>query len=284
MKDLYTKTSIECCALITKRYSTSFSLGIRLLSKEIRNDIFSIYGFVRLADEIVDTYQDKNPAYELKCFKEETFRAIKNQISFNPVLHAFQHTVNAFSIDTEYIEAFLYSMELDLTDQKYDQDLYEKYIYGSAEVVGLMCLKVFCNNDERLFKSLVEPARKLGSAFQKVNFLRDLKSDLEDRKRIYFPGLDVLNFSKEDKQKIENEILEEFNQAQKGILRLPGNSRSGVQLALNYYKGLLKKITESKPSELLIKRIRISNLHKMILLVKNILNPKSVSLRNALTN
>lgn len=281
MKDLYTQTSIECSALITKRYSTSFSLGIRLLGKEIRNDIFSIYGFVRLADEIVDTYQDKNPVEELRILKEETFRAIQNGISFNPVLHAFQDTVNTFKISHDYIDAFLYSMELDLTDQKYDQELYEQYIYGSAEVVGLMCLRVFCQDNDALFYELVEPARKLGSAFQKVNFLRDIKSDLIDRKRVYFPGLDIDRFSESDKQKIEKEIEDEFREAQKGIVRLPSNSRNGVQLALNYYRGLLHKIVKSQPSELLTKRIRITNFHKFILLLKNVIRFNSYSYHHA---
>ena len=270
MLDLYTKTCIECSALITKRYSTSFSMGIFMLDKEVRNDIYSIYGFVRLADEIVDTYQDKDPVKELQLLREETFRAIENRISFNPVLHAFQHTVNQFSIDLSYITAFLDSMELDLTDQEYDRALYEKYIYGSAEVVGLMCLKVFCQKDEKLFLRLVEPARQLGSAFQKVNFLRDIKSDLEDRKRVYFPGIDITKFSETDKRQIENEIREEFSKAQIGIYELPANSWKGVQLALNYYKGLLEKITRTNSEELLTKRIRISNFHKVGLLVTNI--------------
>lgn len=273
MKDLYTQTCIECSALITRRYSTSFSLGIFMLGKEIRNDIYAIYGFVRLADEIVDTYQDKNPKEHLKRLKEETFRAIDERISFNPVLQAFQQTVNQFQIDKDYIEAFLYSMELDLEEQLYDRALYEKYIYGSAEVVGLMCLKVFCQGNEKQFHQLLEPARKLGSAFQKVNFLRDIKSDLEDRKRVYFPGLDIRNFSQADKKKIEQEIALEFAEAQKGINHLPANSRKGVQLALNYYQGLLKKIAVSDPQELLQKRIRISNVQKIKLLIVNLFTP-----------
>ncbi len=275
MKDLYTQTCIECSALITRRYSTSFSLGILMLAKEIRPDIYTIYGFVRLADEIVDTYQDKNPAEQLQKLKEETFRAIDEKISFNPVLHAFQDTVNTYNIDREYITAFLYSMELDLTDQKYDRTLYETYIYGSAEVVGLMCLKVFCQGDETLFRELTGPARKLGSAFQKVNFLRDLKSDLEDRQRVYFPEIDIRRFSKAEKKQIEAEIAEEFEAAQTGISRLPANSRKGVQLALNYYKNLLRKISDSEPEELLEKRIRISNLQKIKLLVINLIRPSA---------
>jgi len=281
MKDLYTRTCIECSTLITKRYSTSFSLGIFMLDKNIRNDIYAIYGFVRLADEIVDTYLNKDPRSQLKKLREDTFHAIENGISFNPVLHAFQDTVNQFEIDKAYIEAFLFSMELDLFDQTYDQNLYEKYIYGSAEVVGLMCLKVFCQGNEVQFQSLVEPARKLGSAFQKVNFLRDIKSDLEDRNRIYFPGLDVRNFSVESKKRIEDEVAQEFSVAEQGIRHLPENSRKGVQLALDYYKGLLKKISASRPEELLKNRIRISNTHKIKLFVSNLVNPNYLKFQNA---
>lgn len=270
MNDLYTKTCLECSQLITNRYSTSFSLGIRMLHPSVRPDVYAIYGFVRLADEIVDTYQDKNPEEQLKRLKEEAFRAIESGISFNPILHSFQATVNKYSIDPEYIEAFIHSMEMDLEPQEYSQQLYETYIYGSAEVVGLMCLKVFCQNDTRLFEELVEPARKLGSAFQKVNFLRDIKSDLEDRKRVYFPGLDIKSFGSIEKKQIEEEIESEFSAAQLGINRLPSNCKKGVQLALNYYKGLLQKIRTSQPETLLEKRIRISNFHKFRLLVVNL--------------
>jgi phytoene synthase len=271
MKDLYTSACIECSTLITKRYSTSFSLGILMLDKSMRNDIYSIYGFVRLADEIVDTYQDKDPAAQLKLLREETGRAIRNGISFNPVLHAFQDTVNRNQIDSEYILAFLHSMEMDLSDQKYDRSLYEQYIYGSAEVVGLMCLRVFCKGDNELFHSLVKPARKLGSAFQKVNFLRDMRSDLVDRKRVYFPGLDISRFNRQDKQQIEKEIEEEFAEAQQGINRLPSGCRRGVQLALNYYRVLLRKIARKEANELLSQRIRVSNFHKFVLLARNLI-------------
>lgn len=272
MSDFYTQTSLACSELITKRYSTSFSLGIRMLHPSVRKDVYAIYGFVRLADEIVDTYQDKNPAFELTRFREETFRAIDSGISFNPVLQAFQATVNRFQIDRSYIDAFLYSMELDLNPQVYDQRLYETYIFGSAEVVGLMCLKVFCGSNVDLFNRLVPPARKLGSAFQKVNFLRDIKSDHEDRERIYFPGLNLQTFSPEDKRKIEAEIDSEFQDAQLGINQLPDNCRKGVQLALTYYRGLLKKIQTSEPQTLLEKRVRISNFHKLRLLLINLFN------------
>jgi phytoene synthase len=271
MKDLYTQACIECSSLITRRYSTSFSLGILMLDKAIRNDIYAIYGFVRLADEIVDTYQDKDPSTQLKLLREETGRAIRNGISFNPVLHAFQDTVNRYNINPEYILAFLHSMEMDLHDQKYDRSLYEQYIYGSAEVVGLMCLRVFCQGDDALFDSLIKPARKLGSAFQKVNFLRDLRSDLVDRQRVYFPGLDISRFSEQDKRQIEQEIEAEFSEAQEGIKRLPPACRRGVQLALNYYRALLQKISEKRAAELLSQRIRVSNFHKFVLLGRNLL-------------
>ena len=271
MKDLYTRACIECSSLITRRYSTSFSLGILMLEKAVRNDIYSIYGFVRLADEIVDTYQDKDPVGQLRLLREETYRAIRNGISFNPLLHAFQDTVNRNQINPEYIEAFLHSMEMDLQEQKYDRNLYEEYIYGSAEVVGLMCLKVFCKGDDRLFESLIHPARKLGSAFQKVNFLRDIRSDLVDRSRVYFPGLDLSRFSPQDKRMIEKEIEEEFAEAQLGINRLPAGCRRGVQLALNYYRVLLVKIARKEPEELLCQRIRVSNFQKALLFVRNIL-------------
>ena len=271
MNDLYTQACIECSSLITRRYSTSFSLGIKMLEKSVRNDIYSIYGFVRLADEIVDTYQDKDPATQLKMLREDTSRAIANGISFNPILHAFQDTVNRNKIDPEYIHAFLYSMEMDLQDQKYDRSLYEQYIYGSAEVVGLMCLRVFCKGDDAQFASLVQPARKLGSAFQKVNFLRDIRSDLVDRKRVYFPGLDISRFSEQDKRQIEKEIEDEFAEAQLGIYRLPKGCRQGVQLALNYYRVLLIKIARKGPDELLCQRIRVSNFQKAILFIKNFL-------------
>lgn len=248
-----------------------------MLDKSIRDDIYAIYGFVRLADEIVDTYQHKNPKLELSRLKEDTQRAVEQGVSFNPVLHAFQHSVNRYQIPWEYIEAFLYSMELDLEPQVYHRALYETYIYGSAEVVGLMCLKVFCQGNETLFEQLVPPARKLGSAFQKVNFLRDIKSDLEDRKRVYFPGLNIAQFGAPEKKAIEKEIEEEFAAAQLGILALPSNCRKGVQLALNYYRELLVKIQQSQPEKLLQQRVRISNLYKLRLLISELLNVKFAS-------
>lgn len=251
-----------------------------MLGKAIRSDIYAVYGFVRLADEIVDTYPNKNPSQNLKLLRAETSRAIHEQISFNPVLHAFQHTVNRYNIDYEFIDSFFESMAMDLEPQRYDRELYEKYIYGSAEVVGLMCLKIFCREDQALFQQLIEPARKLGSAFQKVNFLRDLKSDLEDRKRIYFPGLDIGHFSHQDKVRIEQEIEEEFASALVGIRQLPICSRKGVFLAYQYYRGLLAKIRKSNPEQLLAERVRISNLHKLRLFIGNMLTGNSFTFEN----
>jgi phytoene/squalene synthetase len=224
---------------------------------------------VRYADEIVDTFHGFDKKKLLDRYKAETYLAIEEGISLNPVLHSFQKIVRKYNIEHELIEAFLHSMEMDLYNISYDADGYNEYIYGSAEVVGLMCLKVFCLGDESKFQSLVEPARKLGSAFQKVNFLRDIKSDFEDRKRIYFPGLDISRFSKEDKQEIEKEIAEEFRLAQIGIKNLPENSKKGVQLALNYYSDLLKKIASSSTKEILENRIRITNAHKIRLFMAN---------------
>lgn len=280
MKSLYDKTCAECSKLITRRYSTSFSLGILMLGKSVRQDVYSIYGFVRLADEIVDTFQENNPRYQLRLLAEETFRAIDNGLSFNPVLHAFQEVVNRHKIERSYIQAFLDSMAMDLAPVEYNRALYEKYIYGSAEVVGLMCLKVFCDGDQLLFDQLQDPARKLGSAFQKVNFLRDLRSDLEDRKRVYFPGLDITRFSDREKSQIEQEIDVEFKEALLGINRLPANCRLGVKLAYQYYLDLFRKIRRSKPEQLLAARIRVSNFRKVGLLIHNLLFPNTYVVQN----
>ena len=278
--DLYTQTSIECSKLITKRYSTSFSLGISLLGASLRPHVYSIYAFVRLADEIVDTYGAQNPEAELILLKEATYRAINQGLSFNPVLHAFQHTVQLFDIDLAYIDAFFQSMEMDLQPMVYTPELYRQYIYGSAEVVGLMCLQVFCGSDKRLYQSLIEPARALGSAFQKVNFLRDFKSDLDDRSRIYFPHITRENLATH-KTSIEAEIENEFTQAQLGVNQLPLSSRRGVQLALSYYRCLLYKISQCDPQILLEKRIRISNFQKLRLLMAQVLQPGVLVAKNA---
>jgi len=216
--DLYSTTTFKCSKLITEHYSTSFTLGIKTLHKSLHDPIYAIYGFVRYADEIVDTFHDYNKGELLRKFNEDTFEAIVSKISLNPVIHAFQETVNRYNIGKELIEAFLHSMEMDLYNEEYTEDSYNEYIYGSAEVVGLMCLHVFCKGDLQEYEKLKEPARRLGAAFQKVNFIRDIKSDFKERGRVYFPGVDFESFSKTDKDLIEQDIRADFEAAYQGIL------------------------------------------------------------------
>ncbi|MFM7768836.1 MAG: phytoene/squalene synthase family protein, partial [Bacteroidota bacterium] len=219
-------------------------------------------------DEIVDTFHGFNKQLLLDEFKQDTWNAIRNGISTNPVLHAFQLTVNKYKIDNELTEAFLYSMSLDLDKKDYDEAFYNKYIYGSAEVVGLMCLRVFCEGDSKLYDSLVEPARKLGAAFQKVNFLRDLKSDFQERGRVYFPGVDFTKFSEADKKSIEADIQADFDAAYDGIMRLPKGVREGVYAAYVYYLELLRRIEKEPASRVMEMRIRVPDWLKAILLAK----------------
>lgn len=269
MLDLYNSTCQECSQLITRRYSTSFSAGIKAFDPSIRAPIYAIYGFVRFADEIVDTFHDFPQATLFYKFKEDTWHAIDEGISLNPVLNAFQEVVNTYHIDKALITAFLDSMEMDLTRQSYDADGYDQYIYGSAEVVGLMCLYVFCNGDANQYATLKESARRLGAAFQKINFLRDLKSDFEDRGRVYFPGVDFLQFTAADKLKIEQDILTDFQEGYKGILQLPATSRFGVYLAYVYYFSLFKKIKQTPCHKVQEKRIRVNAMEKLVLLFKS---------------
>jgi phytoene/squalene synthetase len=266
MISLYSKTCAECSKLITNFYSTSFSLGIKVFASEFRAPIFSIYGFVRFADEIVDTFHDKDKKTLLEEFRCDTFKAIDRKVSFNPVLHTFQEVVHKYNIEKKHIEAFLKSMEMDLYDIKYDEATLKEYIYGSAEVVGLMCLKVFCQGDEKQYKSLEAYAISLGSAFQKINFLRDMKSDFEERGRVYFPGVDVANFTQSDKTRIEDDIQKDFDHALIGIQKLPKGVKLGVYTAYRYYISLFYKIKEAHASCILTKRIRINNGKKMYLL------------------
>lgn len=255
---------------LTNAYSTSFSLGIKAFSKEYRDPIYAIYGFVRLADEIVDSFHDFNKTELIRQFRLDTFNAIKEKISTNPVLHAFQIVVNKYDIDHQLIDAFLYSMEMDLDKSSYQREIYDTYIYGSAEVVGLMCLKVFVNGDNLKYNELLYPAKMLGSAFQKVNFLRDIKSDIDERGRIYLPdvhaseGIDDTN-----KKRLENEVKEEFRQALIGILKLPIGVKLGVYSAYLYYYVLFRKIQRLCVDQLLKKRVRISNITKIFLLLKS---------------
>lgn len=276
MLELYDKTCEECSQLITNRYSTSFSLGIRVFEKKYRAPIYSIYGFVRFADEIVDTFHDFPKASLLEQFRQDTYQAIEGKISLNPVLHAFQRVVHEYQIDRDLIDAFLDSMEMDLHFDRYQDSLYKKYIYGSAEVVGLMCLKVFCKGDKERYEYLKPSARSLGSAFQKINFLRDMKSDFAERGRVYFPGIDFNNFTNEDKERIETDIKADFDHAYEGIIQLPEGARLGVYLAYVYYINLFKKIKRATAARVKQERIRVKDSHKMYLLfssaLKNRLN------------
>jgi 15-cis-phytoene synthase len=266
--ETFNQASYDCSKAITIKYSTSFSSAIKLLHADLRTPIFNIYGFVRLADEIVDTFHQYDKSELLQQCKQETFSAIKKGLSLNPILHAFQQTVNLYKIDLELIHAFFRSMESDLTANAYDRQGYEEYIYGSAEVVGLMCLYVFCEGDQALYNKLEQPARALGAAFQKVNFLRDIKADYHDLSRMYFPGCNFHNFTHADKLQIEADIENDFQQAYTGILQLPIKARFGVYVAFKYYYSLFKKIKSAAPAHILQKRIRIANYHKALIVLR----------------
>lgn len=267
MMELFDQTTFECSKLITQRYSTSFTLGIRTLDKKFHYPIYGIYGFVRYADEIVDTFHNQDKAALLARFKKDTYQAISEGISLNPVLHSFQIVVNQYNLDHALIEAFLHSMEMDLEETVYNQTDYEEYIYGSAEVIGLMCLKVFCNGDDNNYQVLLPSAKSLGSAFQKVNFLRDIKSDFEDRGRVYFPGVDFNAFSKSSKEQIENDIQADFDAALIGIRQLPDGAKKGVFLAYKYYLKLFRKIKACPASKIQEERIRVPNSRKIGILI-----------------
>ena len=265
--ELFTETSLKCSKVITEAYSTSFTLGIRTLHRRFHMPIYGIYGFVRCADEIVDTFHAHDKRKLLQTFKEQTYDALESGISLNPVLQAFQAIVNAYHIDRSYIDAFLKSMEMDLDDHVYDASLYKEYIYGSAEVVGLMCLKVFCEGDEAMFQRLKEPACSLGAAFQKVNFLRDMKSDYDDRGRVYFPHIEYSSFCNNSKAAIEADIEKDFNNAYAGIMALPRSARLGVYLAYRYYLKLFRKIQNVPATHILSERVRVPDNTKLALLV-----------------
>ena len=265
--NLFDLTTFQCSKIITQHYSTSFTLGIRTLHRRFHYPIYAIYGFVRYADEIVDTFYDHDQQSLLKEFEKETYRALDEKISLNPVLHSFQKTVAKYSIERDLIATFLRSMEMDLYQQDYDSQGYEAYIYGSAEVVGLMCLRVFCEGNDTLYQQLRAPARRLGAAFQKVNFLRDIKSDYQERGRIYFPGVDFNHFSQPAKNTIETDIQADFDAAYQGILRLPSGARLGVYLAYVYYLRLFKKIKNCSAAKIAHERIRIPDNQKFMLLV-----------------
>ncbi|MGB0982468.1 MAG: phytoene/squalene synthase family protein [Saprospiraceae bacterium] len=276
MKKLYDDTCVECSELITNRYSTSFSMGIRVFDKKNRSPIYAIYGFVRFADEIVDTFHEYPKAELLQRFKEDTYRAIEEGISLNPVLHSFQAVVNKYNIDLELIESFLRSMEMDLHFHTYEDSKYKEYIYGSAEVIGLMCLKVFVEGDVETYERLKSPARALGSAFQKINFLRDMGSDFGERGRVYFPGVDFERFDNNAKKAIEDDIKADFDYAYTGIIELPKGAKLGVYLAYIYYINLFQKIKKSSALKVKQERIRVKDSKKIYLLfstaVKHSLN------------
>ena len=268
MIEKFYRVSHKCSELTTKEYSTSFSSAIRLLHVDLRQPIYNIYGFVRFADEIVDTFHDYDKESLLTEFKEETYRAIDRKISLNPVLHSFQQTVNEYNIDHDLIESFFNSMEMDLQIKAYDSRNFSQYVYGSAEVVGLMCLYVFCEGKKDMYEKLKEPARALGAAFQKVNFLRDVKADFQGLSRMYFRGCDFNNFKECDKKQIEADIQNDFKEAYSGILKLPLKSRFGVYVAYKYYLSLFKKIKSLEPARVLEARIRIPDYKKAMIVLR----------------
>ena len=269
MKQLFDEISVKSSKLVTKTYSTSFSLGIKFLDKSIRTPIYNIYGFVRFADEIVDSFQGYDKEYLLKKFRKDTIEAIEQKISLNPILNSFQETVNKYNIEWELIETFLESMKMDLDPITSSQKYYEKYILGSAEVVGLMCLHVFTEGNIEQYAKLAPSAKKLGSAFQKVNFLRDAQADFIDLGRTYFPGVDFNNFCDADKIKIEMDIEKDFEEALVGIKQLPTSSRGGVYLAYYYYLRLFRKIKNVSSENIISERIRIPNAQKVILMLQS---------------
>jgi 15-cis-phytoene synthase len=267
MKELFDMISRKSSKMTTVTYSTSFSLGIRFFSKRFHDPIYGIYGFVRFADEIVDSFHGYNKQKLLNRFKSDTYDAIEEKISLNPILNNFQYVVNQYKIERELIDLFLRSMEMDLEKVQYDQEKYEAYILGSAEVVGLMCLRVFCEGDEQKYTDLKPLAMRLGSAFQKINFLRDLKADFKDLGRSYFPGIDMNNWDDATKAAIEEDIEKDFSDGLSGIRKLPDGARFGVYVAYVYFHELLLKIRKVKADKLLNKRIRVTNPRKYMLLL-----------------
>lgn len=269
MKKLFDDLSYKISKQTTKQYSTSFSLGILALSPKIRNSIYAIYGYVRLADEIVDSFHDFDRSTLLTRFREQTNQALEEKISLNPILQCFQETIHRYEIDVQLIYQFLDSMEMDLQKIDYDSDLYKQYILGSAEVVGLMCLHIFVDGNKEQYEKLKPSAMKLGSAFQKVNFLRDLKDDYQVLGRTYFPNVDITYFDNSVKEHIENDIQQEFKEALEGIKNLPNSARFGVYLAYRYYISLFRKIKRTPAKKIINQRIRISNGRKFSLMMSS---------------
>ena len=270
MKKIFDKVSFSCSEKVTKTYSTSFSLATRLLSENIRKDIYNIYGFVRFADEIVDSFHDYNKGELFKDFSIDLEKALKNKIHLNPILNSFQHTFHKYKIDKKLVDSFMKSMKMDLVKKKYNTvKEYKEYIYGSADVVGLMCLKVFVQGDQVLYLKLKDSAMSLGSAFQKVNFLRDLKADKENLNRSYFPNTSFENLSEKDKDSIVNDIEDDFSEGLEGIKNLPLDAKFGVFMAYRYYNQLLKKLKNTPATEIINKRIRVPDIKKLELLTRS---------------
>ena len=270
MKKIFDEVSYSCSEKVTKTYSTSFSLATRLLSQNIRRDIYNIYGFVRFADEIVDSFHDYDKKELFKDFSIDLDKALKNKIHLNPILNSFQHTFHKYDIDISLVDAFMKSMKMDLSKKKYTNvKEFKEYIYGSADVVGLMCLKVFVQGNQKLFLSLKENAMSLGSAFQKVNFLRDLKADKEDLNRSYFPNTSFKNLDEKDKDFIISDIENDFSKGLEGIKNLPIEAKFGVFMAYRYYNQLLKKLKKTPATEIINRRIRVPNLKKLELLTRS---------------
>ena len=270
MKNIFDEVSYSCSEKVTKTYSTSFSLATRLLSENIRKDIYNIYGFVRFADEIVDSFHDYNKSELFNDFSIDLEKAIRNKIHLNPILNSFQHTFHKYKIDKDLVDAFMKSMRMDLTKKKYNTvKEYKEYIYGSADVVGLMCLKVFVQGNDKLYTKLKKNAMKLGSAFQKVNFLRDLKADKEDLNRTYFPNTKFEKLSESEKNEIINDIEDDFKMGLEGIKELPLDAKFGVFMAYRYYNQLLKKLKKTPATEIINRRIRVPNLKKIELLTRS---------------
>ena len=271
MKQLFDNVSLRTSKMVTNSYSTSFSLGIKFLHRDFQDPIYGIYGFVRFADEIVDTFHDFNKKELLDEFRHDTYKSIERGISLNPVLNSFQKVVNDFQIDLKLIDTFLKSMEMDLSKKAYDAEGYKEYILGSAEVVGLMCLKVFVKGDQKMYEDLTPYAMALGSAFQKINFLRDLHADYLGMGRVYFPNVELSKLDTQTKTALENDIEIDFNKGLEGIKLLPKDSRFGVYVAYIYYRQLFKKIKSLKPERILEERIRIPDTQKVALFASSYL-------------
>ena len=270
MKSLFDTVSYDCSKLVTKSYSTSFSLATKMLSKSIRNDIYNIYGFVRFADEIVDSFHDYNKEELFNYFVIDFERSLNDKISLNPIINSFQRTYHKYNIDKHLVDSFLKSMRMDLHKKEYlTREEYQEYIYGSADVVGLMCLKIFVNGDNEKYEELKQMAMSLGSAFQKVNFLRDLKADHDNLSRTYFPNTDLGNLDEVSKQHIIDDIEKDFEEGLKGIKKLPIEAKFGVFMAYRYYKQLLNKLKKTPALEIKNTRIRVPNYRKFYILTRS---------------